>query len=194
MSILLFSTHNANKVLEIQPLLPENLEVKTLTDMEYFDEIPETALTIEGNARLKADFVHKYFGLDCFADDTGLEVECLSGEPGVFSARYAGPQKNAHDNNQKLLEAMKNSTNRNAQFKTVIGLYFQNEYHEFTGIIKGKILTELVGTGGFGYDPLFVPDGYESTFAMMTLEEKAKISHRGLAMQQLISFINQQKI
>jgi len=193
MTTFIFATHNQNKVFEISPFLSEQIQIKTLKDLLYFDEIPETAETIEGNAFLKANFVHQKFKMNCFADDTGLEVESLNGEPGVFSARYAGPQKSAYDNNLKLLESLQPFENRNAQFKTVIGLYYNNVYYEFTGIVKGKILQLPVGNEGFGYDPLFVPDGYDRTFAQMTLAEKSKISHRGLAMQKLIDFINQEE-
>ena len=189
MKTFIFATHNQNKVYEISPFLSDDIHIKTLKDLMYFDEIPETAETIEGNAFLKANFVHQKFKTNCFADDTGLEVVSLNGEPGVFSARYAGQQKSALDNNLKLLEALQPFENRNAQFKTVIGLFYENVYYEFTGIVKGKILHRPVGSEGFGYDPIFVADGFEKTFAEMTLAEKSKISHRGLAMQQLVSFL-----
>lgn len=191
MTTFIFATHNQNKVFEISPFLSEKIQIKTLNDLSYFDEIPETAATIEGNAFLKANFVFKHFNANCFADDTGLEVESLGGAPGVYSARYAGPQKNASDNIDKLLANLKPFENRNAQFKTVIGLFYEGVYHEFTGVVKGKILHHRVGNEGFGYDPVFVPEGFDKTFAEMTLVEKSKISHRGIAMQKLIDFINQ---
>jgi XTP/dITP diphosphohydrolase len=191
MTTFIFATHNQNKVFEISPFLSDQIQIKTLNDLSYFDEIPETADTIEGNAFLKANFVFNRFKNHCFADDTGLEVESLNGEPGVFSARYAGLQKNAADNIEKLLANLKPFENRNAQFKTVIGLFYKGVYHEFTGIVKGKILHHPVGNEGFGYDPVFVPEGYDRTFAQMSLSEKSKISHRGLAMQKLIDCINQ---
>ena len=153
------------------------------------EEIPETADTIEGNAILKANYVSEKYGYNCFADDTGLEVEELNSEPGVYSARYAGEQKNANDNMDKLLLNLKDETNRLAQFKTVIALNLDGKQTLFTGIIKGKIIEEKIGTNGFGYDPIFVADEYTKTFAELTIEEKSKISHRGLAVQQLVAFL-----
>jgi len=186
---LVFASNNKNKIKEIQILLPSTIQLLSLEDIGCFEEIPETADTIEGNAILKANYVTEKYGYNCFADDTGLEVESLNGEPGVYSARYAGEQKNADDNMDKLLDNLKNVTNRNAQFKTVIALNMDSNQHLFTGIIKGQIIEKKVGTNGFGYDPIFVAEGYDKTFAELTLEEKASISHRGLAVQQLIAFL-----
>ena len=154
-----------------------------------FEEIPETAATIEENAIMKANYVTQKYGYNCFADDTGLEVEALNGEPGVFSARYAGEQRNADDNMNKVLNALSNETNRNAQFKTVIALNLNGKQHLFTGIAKGEITLEKTGNQGFGYDPIFKPQGYDVTFAQLSLEEKGVISHRGKATEQLIAFL-----
>lgn len=187
---LVFASNNANKIKEIQLLLPENIQVLSLTDIDCFDEIPETADTIEGNAILKANYVTEKFGYPCFADDTGLEVVALNGEPGVFSARYAGEQKDANDNMDKLLANLKGHTNRKAHFKTVICLNWNGEQQLFTGIINGEITTAKKGTNGFGYDPIFVADGYTQTFAELSIAEKSAISHRGLAVKQLVDFLS----
>jgi XTP/dITP diphosphohydrolase len=187
MSKLVFASNNKNKILEIQNMLPANIAILSLEDIGCFEDIPETAHTIEGNAILKADYVTKKYGYDCFADDSGLEVDALNGEPGVFSARYAGEQKNPQDNIDKLLAALEGQANRNAQFKTVIALNLNGRQQLFTGIIQGEITKEKIGTGGFGYDPIFRPNGYHHTFAEFTLEQKAAISHRGIAVKQLIT-------
>jgi XTP/dITP diphosphohydrolase len=186
---LVFASNNQNKIREIQLLLPKTVQVLSLEDIGCFDDIPETADTIEGNAILKADYVTKNFGYNCFADDTGLEVEALNGEPGVYSARYAGEQRDANDNMDKLLLNLKDKSNRSAQFKTVIALNLDGNQALFTGIIKGKIIKEKIGTNGFGYDPIFVADGYTKTFAELTITEKSGISHRGLAVRQLVDFL-----
>lgn len=186
---LVFASNNPNKIKEIQLLLPNSIQILSLHDIGCFEDIPETADTIEGNAILKADYVTNKFGYNCFADDTGLEVEALNGEPGVYSARYAGEQKNAEDNMDKLLNNLKAESNRSAQFKTVIALNLNGKQTLFTGIIKGKIIDGKIGTNGFGYDPIFVADGYYKTFAQLTIEEKAVISHRGLAVKQLVDFL-----
>ena len=175
-------------------MIPNNIEIISLESIGCFEEIEETALTIEGNAILKADYVSKKYGFDCFADDTGLEVEDLNGEPGVFSARYAGENKNADDNMDKLLNNLKNRTNRNARFKTVIALNLLGNQFLFTGIAKGKITTEKRGNLGFGYDPIFKPENYDATFAELGIDIKNKISHRGKATQELIDFLNQNQI
>ncbi|SFA89604.1 XTP/dITP diphosphohydrolase [Flavobacterium swingsii] len=185
---LVFASNNKNKIQEIQSMLPESIKILSLSDIGCHEDIPETANTIEGNAILKANYVTQKYGYDCFADDTGLEVEILNGEPGVFSARYAGEQRNDNDNMDKLLIELDNKTNRNAQFKTVICLNINNEQHLFTGIAKGEITKEKLGNQGFGYDPIFQPEGYQHTFAQISLEEKANISHRGKATRQLIAF------
>ena len=186
---LVFASNNKNKIKEIQLLLPKTIQILSMEDINCFEDIPETADTIEGNAILKANYVSQKFGYNCFADDTGLEVEALNNEPGVYSARYAGEQKDANDNMDKLLLNLKDKTNRSAQFKTVIALNLNGKQTFFNGIIKGKITEEKIGTNGFGYDPIFVADGYEKTFAELTIEEKSKISHRGLAVKQLVEFL-----
>ena len=186
---LVFASNNPNKIKEIQLLLPDTIQILSLEDIGCLEDIPETATTIEGNAILKADYITQKYGYNCFADDTGLEVDVLNGEPGVYSARYAGEQKEAHDNMDKLLDNLKDKTNRAAQFKTVITLNLNGKQTLFTGIIKGKIIEEKIGTNGFGYDPIFVADGYSKTFAELTLEEKSVISHRGLAVKKLVEFL-----
>lgn len=187
---LVFASNNQNKINEIKAMLPKSIELLSLKDIDCNEDIPETAKTIEGNAILKANYVTEKYNFPCFADDTGLEVEALNGEPGVYSARYAGESKNSDDNMNKLLENLKDKTNRNAQFKTVIALNFNNEQHLFEGIAKGKIISEKKGDKGFGYDPIFVPEGFTSTFAEMEMTEKAKLSHRGIATRKLIEFLN----
>ena len=184
-----FASNNKNKILEIQSILPESIKILSLSDIGCNEDIPETANTIEGNAILKANYVTQKYGYDCFADDTGLEVEMLNGEPGVFSARYAGEQRNDNDNMDKLLAELDNKDNRNAQFKTVICLNINGEQHLFTGIAKGEITEEKLGNQGFGYDPIFQPEGYQHTFAQISFEEKANISHRGKATRALIAFL-----
>ncbi len=186
---LVFASNNANKIKEIQILLPNTIQVISLSDIGCYEEIPETAATIEGNAILKANYVTQKYGYNCFADDTGLEVEALNGEPGVYSARYAGEQKNPDDNMDKLLGNLEGKSNRNAQFKTVIALNLNGKQHLFTGIIKGTIINDKLGNQGFGYDPIFQPEGYQHTFAQLSLQEKATISHRGLATKQLLDFL-----
>ncbi|PHQ28892.1 non-canonical purine NTP diphosphatase [Leeuwenhoekiella nanhaiensis] len=187
---LVFATHNANKLKEIQALMPKNIQLKSLTDIGCTEEIVEDADTIEGNALIKARYVKEKYGYDCFGDDTGLEVEALNGEPGVYSARYAGEQKNAADNTAKLLNNLNGKDNRNARFKTVIALCLGEEELIFEGICKGAITTAVSGDGGFGYDPVFMPEGYELTFAEMPLSEKNKISHRGRATQKLLEYLH----
>jgi XTP/dITP diphosphohydrolase len=191
---IVFATNNPNKIFEIQSMLPKNIEIISLESIGCFEEIEETAITIEGNAILKANYVTQKYGFDCFADDTGLEVEVLNGKPGVYSARYAGEHKNANDNMNKLLDNLKDQSNRAAQFKTVIALNVLGKQHLFTGIAKGEIITEKRGDLGFGYDPIFKPEHYNKTFAELDLELKNKISHRGKATQALIDFLNQKQI
>lgn len=186
---LVFASNNKNKIKEIQLLVPSTIQILSLEDIGCIEEIPETATTIEGNAILKANYVTQKYGYDCFADDTGLEVEALNGEPGVFSARYAGEPKNDDNNMNKLLSNLKDKTNRKANFKTVICLNFQGTQHLFTGIIDGKIIDKKIGTNGFGYDPIFVANDYSKTFAELSIEEKSNISHRGIAVKQLIEFL-----
>lgn len=184
-----FASNNPNKIKEIQLLLPKEITILSLKDIDCLEEIPETAPTIEGNAILKANYVTKKYGYSCFADDTGLEVEALNGEPGVYSARYAGEQKNADANMNKLLTNLADKENRKAQFKTVICLNLNGNQHVFEGIIKGEIINEKRGSEGFGYDPIFIPNGYDKTFAEMPIAEKSKISHRGLAVEKLVAFL-----
>lgn len=189
---LVFASNNKNKIQEIQALVPNTFQILSLEEIGCTDDIPETADTIEGNAILKANYVTEKYGYNCFADDTGLEVEILNGAPGVYSARYAGEQKDANDNMDKLLSELEDKSNRKANFKTVIALNLNGKQNLFTGIINGKIIEEKIGTNGFGYDPIFVADGYEKTFAELTMEEKSTISHRGIAVKELILFLQKQ--
>jgi XTP/dITP diphosphohydrolase len=186
---LVFATHNKNKVREVKALMPSNIELLSLTDIGCFDEIPETSSTIEGNALLKANFVKEQYGFDCFADDTGLEVQELNNEPGVYSARYAGPDNDAHANMDKLLANLDIKNNRTAHFKTVIVFIQSEETEIFTGICKGTITRNKKGTSGFGYDPIFQPIGFKKTFAEMKLEQKSEIGHRGKAVRLLINHL-----
>jgi XTP/dITP diphosphohydrolase len=190
---LVFASNNKNKIEEIQHLLPSSIKILSLEDIGCHEEIPETADTIEGNAILKANYVTQKYGYNCFADDTGLEVDALNGEPGVYSARYAGEQRDADDNMNKLLDALSDKTDRKAQFKTVITLNLDGEQHLFTGIARGEITLEKAGNQGFGYDPIFQSEGFTETFAQLSLEVKNKISHRGKATQELINFLKKNK-
>ena len=187
---LIFATSNQNKVLEIQKILPKKFNIKRLKDLNYFEDVPENENTIEGNAVFKAKYIYKKFNINVFADDTGLEVEALNGEPGVHSARYAGKTRNSEKNIKKLLKNLKNIKNRNARFKTVIALIIDNKLHIFSGIVEGYILDSPKGNNGFGYDPIFCPNGFDKSFAELTLKEKNLISHRSLAMKKLIDFIS----
>ncbi|MFD1095734.1 non-canonical purine NTP diphosphatase [Salegentibacter chungangensis] len=187
---LVFATHNKNKLIEIKALLPSHIKLLSLDDIGCTEEIPETADTIDGNAILKAEYVRHRYGYDCFADDTGLEVEALAGAPGVYSARYAGDDKDPKENVKKLLKQMKGKENRNARFKTVIALNLKDNENLFTGICKGRITTEERGENGFGYDPVFQPKGHQRTFAEMDLSEKSELSHRGKAFRALISYLS----
>ena len=186
---LVFASNNKNKIQEIQALVPNTIQIVSLEDIGCTEDIPETADTIEGNAILKANYVTSNYGYDCFADDTGLVVDALNGAPGVYSARYAGKQKDANDNMDKLLSELKDESNRKANFKTVIALNLNGKQNLFTGIINGKIIEEKIGTNGFGYDPIFVADGFDKTFAELSMEEKSTISHRGIAVKELILFL-----
>lgn len=190
---LVFASNNLNKIKEIQSILNGSIQLLSLEEIGCFEEIPETAATIEGNAILKANYVTEKYGYDCFADDTGLEVTALNGEPGVYSARYAGEQRNADDNINKLLDALQDQSDRSAQFKTVIALNLNGEQHLFTGLAKGKITFNKAGSHGFGYDPIFQPENYSETFAELSSDIKNKISHRAKATQQLIDFLNSTK-
>ena len=187
---LVFATNNLNKLKEVQSLIPEHIKLLSLKDIGCFEDVPETQLTIEGNAIQKAEYIKEHYGFDCFADDTGLEVEALDGEPGVFSARYAGEQRNAHDNMNLLLKNLKEKPDRSAQFKTVIALHLNDHLETFTGICKGEITEEKHGDKGFGYDPIFKAEGYDTTFAEISLEEKNKIGHRGKAVRLLVDYLS----
>ncbi len=187
--VLVFATHNLNKAAEIQQLLGDTFQLKTLDDIGCFEDIPETGLTLEENAGIKSRHVFEKYGLDCFADDTGLEVAALNHEPGVFSARYAGLQKNDQDNMDLLLLNLQQHTNRSAHFRTVISLIQNGSECVFEGILPGTICKEKAGTNGFGYDPVFKPNGFDGTLAQMELADKNKISHRAIAMGKLISYL-----
>ncbi len=187
---LVFATNNDNKIKEVQNLIPKHLELLSLKDIGCFEDIPETQNTIEGNAKQKANYIKTHYGFDCFADDTGLEVEALNGSPGVYSARYAGEQRCAEDNMDKLLSELNAKPKRHAQFKTVIALNIEGELKTFTGICEGHITKEKKGDKGFGYDPLFQPNDYNKTFAEIDLELKNRIGHRGKAVTQLVAFLN----
>ncbi|WP_378187612.1 non-canonical purine NTP diphosphatase [Aquimarina sp. W85] len=188
---IVFATNNINKLKEVQAIVPDTLTIVSLKDIGCFEDIPETSPTIEKNAIQKAKYVKEHYGYDCFADDTGLEVPSLNNEPGVYSARYAGPERDSKKNMVKVLTGLQESTNRSAQFKTVIALQLGDTTHVFTGICKGAISKEQKGTLGFGYDPIFVPDGFTETFAELAGSVKNKISHRAKALEKLITFINQ---
>lgn len=190
---LVFTTNNENKIKEINALLPKSFKILNLKDIGCNEDIPETANTIEGNAILKAKYVYEKYGYNCFADDTGLEINALHGEPGVYSARYAGKEKNADKNMDKVLQKLAPFSNRAAQFKTVVALVINGKLSTFEGIIEGKITKEKHGKDGFGYDPIFKPNGYKITFAEMPLSEKNNISHRGRAVKKLIDFLNSKK-
>lgn len=184
-----FATNNAHKLEEVMSILGNKIELLSLKDIECHDEIPETADTLEGNALLKARYIYERYHTDCFADDTGLEVEALHGAPGVYSARYAGNNHNSENNMRKLLEELKGVNNRNARFRTVFALIIDGKEHLFEGIVNGEIVSVRKGTSGFGYDPIFVPKGYTQTFAEMGNAEKNKISHRAIATQKLCKFL-----
>ena len=187
---LVFATNNLHKLKEVQEMLSNSIEVLSLKDIGCFEDIEETEITLEGNAKLKADYITKKYGFDCFADDTGLEVEALDGDPGVYSARYAGEHGNAEKNMEKLLIELKNKSNRKAKFKTIIALNLTNKQYLFEGICEGEILNEKTGVKGFGYDPIFKPSSASCSFAEMNSEEKNIISHRGIAIQKLVKFLN----
>lgn len=186
---LVFATHNQNKFEEVQKLVPTQIELISLGDLGCFEEIPETGKTLHENAKIKSDFVLRNYGLDCFSDDTGLLVDALNGEPGVFSARYAGASKSAEANMKKLLGKMESFENRSARFETVISLHFLGSHLFFTGIVEGIITSEKKGIRGFGYDPIFRPQGHDLTFAELPLETKNKISHRGKAIAKLMEYL-----
>jgi len=188
---LVFATNNRNKVKEIKALLPDHIEILSLKDIGCTEEILETENTLEGNAKLKADYIYKNYGFNCFADDTGLEVEALNGDPGVYSARFAGENASSEDNIKKLLFKLKNIKKRKAKFKTIIALNIGDKQYLFEGICRGEILKSEQGNMGFGYDPIFKPAGFEKSFAVMSLEEKGLISHRGKAIIKLVDFLKE---
>ena len=187
---LVFATNNLHKLKEVQEMLSNSIEVLSLKDIGCFEDVEETESTLEGNAKLKADYITEKYGFDCFADDTGLEVEALDGKPGVYSARYAGEHGNAEKNMEKLLNELQNKSSRKAKFRTIIALNLRNKQYLFEGICDGEILNEKTGAKGFGYDPIFKPRNASCSFAEMNSEEKNIISHRGIAIQELVQFLN----
>ncbi|NAS11716.1 non-canonical purine NTP diphosphatase [Poritiphilus flavus] len=190
---LVFATHNPNKLKEVKLLVPKSVRLLSLADINCTEEIPETATTLEGNAWLKANYVAKNYGYPCFADDTGLMVEALDGAPGVHTARYAGEHRSADDNMDKLLENLESKSNRKASFITVIAMNLPQEEKTFIGEVKGVITTEKRGSEGFGYDPVFLPDGFDKTFAELPLEIKNTVSHRARALQQFVTYLKKLK-
>ena len=186
---LCFATNNAHKLEEIQAILGNSFELISLKETGCKEELPETGNTLEANSLQKAQYLYDHYQVNCFADDSGLEVQALGGEPGVDSAHYAGSQRSHADNVNLLLENLADKTNRSAQFRTVITLIQNGEINQFEGSIKGQIIGELRGTQGFGYDPIFVPDGHSTTFAEMSLTEKGEISHRAKAFEKLVAFL-----
>lgn len=188
---IVFATNNAHKLEEIRKAVGDKHEIVSLKEIGFDEDIPETHSTLEGNASEKAFHIFNRFNLNCFADDTGLEIDALNGEPGVYSARYAGEKATFEDNMNKVLEKMHSKTNRNAKFRTVISLITEGKEQQFEGECKGVIMTEKYGKDGFGYDPIFMPEGFQETFAEMNLEDKNEISHRGIATKKLIEYLNQ---
>lgn len=186
---LVFATNNVNKLEEVRSLMGKKIKLLSLNDIGCKEELPETSDTLPGNAFQKAEYIYEKYGKNCFADDTGLEVDVLNGAPGVFSARYAGESKSSEANIEKLLFEMQGKSDRKARFKTVIALIIDGERKSFEGVVDGSILEKNYGSKGFGYDPVFVPEGYASTFAEMDLSEKNKISHRGIAIKKLTDFL-----
>lgn len=186
---IVFATHNPNKLQEVKELLPSHIKLLSLDDIGCFEEIPETGKTLEENAKIKADHVTENYGFDCFSDDTGLLIDALDGAPDVYSARYAGPQKNASDNMTKVLRELEGIRDRSAHFKTVIHLNLEGKAHTFKGIVEGTITEKVIGDGGFGYDPIFKPKGFSKTFGELPLDIKNEISHRGKATQKLVAFL-----
>ena len=191
---LVFATNNKNKIKEIESALNGKIKILSLQDVGFSDEIPEDYETLEENAFQKADHIASMFNVNCFADDTGLEIDALNGRPGVYSARYAGATATADDNLNKVLEELGSETNRYAKFRTVISLLINGKQYSFEGAVEGEILLEKTGSEGFGYDPIFRPMGYADSFAEMTLVQKNMISHRGLAVQKLIRFLENSQV
>jgi len=186
---IVFATNNPNKLKEIQALMPVGIEILSLKEIGCTEDIPETGTTLEANAFQKAHYLKENYGYDCFADDTGLEVEALNGAPGVYSARYAGPERSAEANMAKILEELKEKENRKAQFRTAIALILNGEEQLFEGMVEGHISQAKQGDEGFGYDPIFLPENDQRSFAQMTMDEKGAISHRGRAVRKLVDFL-----
>jgi len=187
---IVFATNNPNKLKEIQSLIPKEIEIISLNEIGCNEDIPETGDTLEANAFQKAHYIKDNFNYDCFADDTGLEIDKLNGDPGVYSARYAGPERNANANMNKVLNELKGKKNRKAQFRTAIALILKGEEHLFEGKVEGYISKDKQGNEGFGYDPIFIPENDKRSFAQMSMEEKGAISHRGRAVKKLVTYLN----
>ena len=187
---LIFATHNENKVVELRRIIPKSIVLWSLNDINYLNPVEETGKTLEENAKIKSDFIRKKFGLNCFADDSGLEIDFLEGEPGVLSARYAGPSKNIDMNIQKIWKKLENVSNPTATFRSIFYLHLNNQTFRFEGKVYGKIIFEKRGNNGFGYDPIFIPKGYKKTFAELADDIKDQISHRAKATLKLINFIS----
>lgn len=187
---LCFATNNKHKIEEVAFAIKNKITILSLSDIGCFEELPETRDTLEGNSLQKAEYVFSHFSIPCFADDTGLEVEALQNAPGVYSARYAGSQRNSNDNMELLLQNLRGISNRKAQFRTIITLIGLDKIYAFEGVVKGTISTERKGSGGFGYDPVFIPEGHNRSFGEMSLEEKNHLSHRAIAVQKLVSFLS----
>ncbi len=190
MTSLVFATNNTHKLDEVRAMLQPEYSIVSLAELGCYDDIPETADTLEGNALLKAQYIFNKYGVDCFADDTGLEIDTLNGEPGVYSARYAGEACNAQSNMDKVLHLMENKTDRKARFRTTVALIQKGEVHYFEGKVEGIIALAPQGEKGFGYDPIFIPDGYDMSFAQLSADKKNEISHRGLAVKKLVEYLN----
>ncbi len=187
---LVFATNNLNKLVELQKIISDSIILKSLSDIDCNEEIPETGDTLESNASQKSTYIYSKYKINCFSDDTGLEIEALNGAPGVYSARYSGEDKDAKKNMDKVLQELKGIQNRRARFRTVISLIIDGKEYQFEGIVNGQITEFESGREGFGYDPIFMPDGYTKTFAELPLSEKNKISHRGNAVKKLVEFLN----
>ena len=190
MQQLVFATNNAHKLEEVAAKIKGSIQLVSLNDIGCTDDVEETGITFSQNASIKSHYIYSKYHLNCFGDDSGLEIDALSGEPGVYSARYAGKHGDHAANNQKVLEKLSSTNNRKARFRTVISLMWNGEEHFFEGVVEGTIRRELSGAAGFGYDPIFQPDGYTKTFAEMSLDEKNAISHRAKAMDKLLDFLN----
>lgn len=188
---IVFATNNQNKLQEIKSLVPNNINIISLNDIECHDELPENQLTLEGNALEKANFIYSKYGCSCFADDTGLEIDALNGDPGVYSARYAGLECLAEDNMNKVLDKLNGIKNRKAKFRTVIALIIDGHEYLFNGECLGEITKNKIGLDGFGYDPIFLPIDSELTFAQMDKTEKGIISHRGISVRKLVDFLSE---